>query len=117
MLSANDSSLGVRRREAQRGARRHVVDDLEHRRALVAATVLPGQHVDVGGQVAGRLRGGQRVDAVREHAHLHADAGDVVARAGDVRRVRGDALGHDRRQRSGAGQACPAPSRAAGSPP
>ena len=46
MLSAKLASLGEHGREAELGARREVVDDLEHRRALVAAAGLAGQHVD-----------------------------------------------------------------------
>ena len=83
--------------EPELRARRHVVDDLEHRRALVAVALLAGEHVDVGGQLARGLRGAERVDAVREDAHLDAGAGDAVAREDRVHAVRRDALGDDGR--------------------
>jgi hypothetical protein len=51
------------RGEPELRARCHVVDDLEHRGALVALALLAGQDVDVS-QLAGGLRGAERVDAV-----------------------------------------------------
>ena len=82
---------------------REVVDDLQHRGALVAGALLAGQHVDVGRQVTGGLRGGQRVDAVGQHADRDADAGDPEALSGRVDRLDLDGLGHDRTGIAGEG--------------
>jgi hypothetical protein len=64
----------ARRRVAERRAGSEVMDDLEHRRAFVAGARLPRQHVD-SRQVARRLHGRQRIDAIRQRADLHSQAG------------------------------------------
>ena len=74
MFCAKPASSGPAWREAERRAGGEVVDDLEHRRALVAGAGLAGQDVDRRRQVAARLQGGERVDAVGQHADLHPDA-------------------------------------------
>ena len=55
MFCAKLAMLAERGREVQLRARREVVDDLEHRRAFVAAARLAGQHGH-GAEVAERLR-------------------------------------------------------------
>ena len=55
--------------ETERGARREVVDDLEHGGAFVAPPLFPRQDIDRR-QLAGRLRVGERLDAVGERADL-----------------------------------------------
>ena len=57
------------RREQQVGSRGQVVDDLEHRRALVAAAGLVGQNVHLLGQVVRRLAVSETVHAVGNHAN------------------------------------------------
>ena len=94
MLSANDASLVKAVAKPSSRLRRDVVQDLEHRRALVAVAGLAGQHVD-GGQLARGLGGGERVDAVRERAQLHARAADPGLAPGEVGGVRLVALGDD----------------------
>ena len=79
-------------REVQVGARREVVDDLEHRRALVERNGivrfgrpgLPGQHRHRGRQVPRCLTVGERIHPVREHADPDARAVDAVPPAGLV---------------------------------
>ena len=95
MLSANDASLVNAVAKPSCRARRDVVEDLEHRRALVAVALLAGEHVDRR-QLAGRLGRGERVDAVRERAQLRARPGHARARPRDVGRVGLVALGDDR---------------------
>lgn len=69
--------------EAEAGARGDVVDQLEHRRALVAGPLLAAHHVDRG-EVAAALAQRQAVDAVGQHAHLHARAIERVVGADGV---------------------------------
>ena len=90
-------------REEQLGARREIVDDLEHRRPLAAvapaaagqierAARLPGQDGDVGGHVARLLLLGERLDAVGDHRDADAGAVHVVRAARHVRPVGGVTL-------------------------
>ena len=53
MFCGEGRLVGVGGGEAEGGAGREVVEDLEHRRALVAGARLAGQHVDA---AAGRRR-------------------------------------------------------------
>ncbi len=78
---------GGRETEARTGC--EVVDDLEHRRALVAAARLAGQDVDRRRQVAACLQRSQRIDTVGEHADLHPRAVDAE-RASCRRRIVGE---------------------------
>ena len=78
---------GLRRREVQVGPRREVVDDLEHRRSLVAPARLSGEHRDPLRQVSGPLPPRQAVHPVREHADPDAGAVDAVDQARQVRAV------------------------------
>ena len=62
------------------------MNDLEHRRALVAEAGLAGQHRDRP-EIAARLGGGEAADAVRHHADLHAGAVESGQAAKDGRAV------------------------------
>ena len=90
------------RAERQRGARRHVVDDLEHRRALVAAVVVQRAQLDLrqagagGGNVAGRRRRGDALHAVRDHADADLRARHPELRLDAIDAQRGDAFGQHR---------------------
>ena len=63
------------------------MNDLEHRRAFVAAAGLPGQHGDRP-EIAGRLAGGQVGDAVRQHTDLDAGAIGAERRPRRIREMR-----------------------------
>ncbi len=78
--------------ERQRRARRQVVDDLQHRGALIA--VAGAEHVDARRQLAARLRDREAGDAIRDDAH--GDAGAIEPlRVGDVGVVQCRALALD----------------------
>src|SRR5215813_15560287 len=71
--------------EKELRAGRHVVDDLEHRRALAGAghAALSRQYRHVRGQIAGGYRLRQEIDAVGENADLDpcsADAEEITGR-------------------------------------
>ena len=71
------------------------MDDLEHRRALVAGAGLAGEdrHTGrTGREVAERLAGGQIRHAVRQHADFHAGSVNVERATGGERPVRHVAL-------------------------
>ena len=78
-----------RRGEEKLRPGRQVRDDLEHGRSFPRPrhAALSRQHGH-GWQIAVRLRGGQKIDAVRENADLHAAAADAKAAARRVRFMR-----------------------------
>ncbi len=80
--------------ETELGTRGEVVDDLEHRGALVAAPLLPRQDVDRG-QLPGRLRVGEGTHAVRKDADFSSAAVEGVEVAGRVGGVGAIALRDD----------------------
>ena len=81
------------RGKVQLGAGREIVDDLQHRRPLVAFSRLSRQYRHPGRQVACRLSLGQRIDPIREHADTDTRPIDVVRFTRLVRPVGHIALG------------------------
>ena len=90
--------------EKQLGARRQIMDDLEHGSSLGSrapaaagqwkrAALLSGQDCDPRRPVARRLLVGERFDAIRDHADADARAVHAVGRASQVRLVGNIALG------------------------